>query len=177
MPSAKIPRPSPWVCRFAPLVPAGGTVLDLACGSGRHARHFLSRGHRVVAIDRNVDGVSDLEGVAAAEVIRADLEGQAPWHLAGRRFAGVVVVKYLHRPLLPDLLDALEAGGVLIYETFARGNERYRRPRKPDFLLRRGELLEWVSGKLQVVAYEHGIEDGEGSRSVVQRICAVNDLT
>lgn len=155
--------PSPWVVRFAPLVRAAGPVLDLACGGGRHGRLFLGRGHPVTAVDIDVS-----QAPAGAEAVRADLEN-APWPLPGRRFAGVVVTNYLWRPLFPDLLAALEEGGVLIHETFARGNEAFGRPRNPAHLLGRGELLALCAG-LTVVAYEDGIVEG---RAVVQRICAV----
>lgn len=176
MPGIETVEPSPWVRRFASLVAPGGAVLDVACGGGRHARHFLNLGHRVVCLDRDVSGVADLASLAGAEVVEADLEGGGPWPLAGRTFAGIVVANYLHRPFLPVVLDALTPGGVLIYETFGRGNERFGRPRRPQHLLRSGELLDAARGRLQVVAYEHGVA-ARGSRSkVVQRLCAVNDL-
>ncbi len=160
--------PSPWVRRFAPLVAAGGSVLDLACGGGRHTRLFLDRGHPVTAVDRVVEHVGDLEG--RAEIVAADLEDGSPWPLPGRRFAGVVVTNYLYRPLFPALLEAVDEGGVLIYETFARGNEAYSRPRNPDHLLATDELLTLVAGRLQVVAFEQGLTPRP---SVVQRLCAV----
>lgn len=158
---------SPWVRRFAGLARPGGAVLDLACGGGRHARLFLGLGHPVTAIDRDIAQASQAEG---AERIAADLEDGSPWPLPGRRFAAVVVTNYLWRPLFPAILDSLEPGGVLIYETFALGNEAFGRPRNPDHLLGRGELLRLAAG-LSVIAYEDGIEDG---RKVVQRLCAVN---
>jgi len=158
---------SPWVARFAPLVPAGGAVLDLACGGGRHGRLFLERGHPVTLLDRDLAGVADLE--RRAELLQADLEG-APWPLPGRRFAGVVVTNYLWRPLFQALAQTLAEGGVLIYETFGRGNERFGRPRNPDHLLAPNELLEAFAPTLQVVAYEHGVT---GRPAVVQRLCAV----
>ncbi len=166
-----IAEASPWVQRFAPLVAPGGTVLDLASGGGRHARYFLALGHPVVAIDRDTVPLADLEG--QAEVIQANLEEGAASAEAwgGRAFAGVVVCNYLHRPLMPYLLDAVAPGGVLIYETFARGHERYAKPRNPDYLLEPGELLNLAGVRFQVIAYEHGLIEGP---RVVQRIAAVN---
>lgn len=164
--------PSPWVVRFAPLVRAGGPVLDLACGAGRHARLFAGRGHPVACVDLDLRGVADLEG--RAELVRADLEDGSPWPLPGRRFAGIVVANYLHRPLFPALLDALEPGGVLLYETFMRGNQRFGRPSCAAFLLGSGELLEVARGRLQVVAFEQG-EVASPKAAVVQRLCAVAD--
>ena len=175
-PHAALNPPSAWVARFAPLVPAGGAVLDLACGSGRHLRLFHARNHPVVGLDRDLRGVADLADARGVELVEADLESGAPAPLpAERRFAGIVVTNYLHRPLFPALLDALEPGGVLIYETFAIGNARFGRPSSPSFLLRSGELLEIARGRLQVVAYEHG-EVASPKAGVMQRICAVNDL-
>ncbi len=171
----KITAPSPWVKRFAPLIPAGGRVLDLACGNGRHARYLIERGCFAVALDRDVSAVADLAPSPRAQVIEADLEDGGAWPLAGQRFDGIVVVNYLYRPLFPHLLDGLAEGGVLIYETFARGNEAFSRPRNPDHLLRSGELIDAVGGRLQIVAYEHGRIESGPLPGVIQRICAVND--
>ncbi len=173
----RITEPSPWVVRFAPLVPRNGTVLDLACGNGRHARHFLTRGHPILAVDRDVEAVTDLRSNNHAEILCHDLEDGTGWPLAGRQFAGIVVINYLHRPLFPDLLATLAPGGVLIYETFARGNERFYRPRNPDHLLRSGELLDWLGDQCQIVCYEHGLVETGPLPGVIQRICAVNDLS
>jgi SAM-dependent methyltransferase len=161
--------PSPWLVRFAPLIERGGEVLDVACGRGRHTRYLLERGHRVVAVDRDLTGVADLRGRSDVELIEADLEDGRPFPLAGRRFAAVVVTNYLHRPLLPDLVAAVGRGGVLVYETYAQGQERYGRPRNPDFLLRPGELLDAVRGQLTVVAYEDLVDERPAR---AQRICA-----
>src|SRR4051794_3893010 len=145
--------PSSWIARFAPLIADAGRVLDVACGRGRHARWLAARGHQVLAVDRDPDAIAALETVPNVEARCADLESGA-WPLAGERFAAVIVTNYLHRPLFPALLDALAPGGVLIYETFAAGNERYGRPSNPHFLLQPGELLDLVHGGLRVVAYE-----------------------
>ena len=163
--------PSPWILRFAPQVAAGGTVLDVAAGSGRHARLFLARGHSVVAVDRRPDGLADIARHPLARIVKADLEDGDPWPFGERRFAAVVVTNYLHRPLLPALVAAVATGGHLLYETFARGNERFGRPANPDFLLRPGELLRAVAGQLRVVAYEDRIVR-RPRPAAVQRICA-----
>ena len=165
---------SPWVSRFAGLIAPDGTILDVACGTGRHARLFLERGNPVVCVDRYNAGIVDLLSRADFEFVDADLEAGGPWPLGERKFAAVVVTNYLYRPLIPLLIDALAIGGMLIYETFALGNERFGRPKNPNFLLRPGELLAAVDGRLQVVDYEHG-EISTPRRAVVQRIAAVND--
>lgn len=165
------PLPSDWVRRFAGLLPPGGNALDLACGGGRHARLLAASGRRVLAVDRDVEALAGLAACPGIEVLQADLEGGA-WPLAGRRFAGIVVTNYLHRPLFPHLLAALEADGMLIYETFMLGNERFGRPSNPAFLLRPNELLEAFASCMQVVAFEQG-EVAQPKPAVVQRLCAV----
>ncbi|MBL8665398.1 MAG: class I SAM-dependent methyltransferase [Candidatus Odyssella sp.] len=171
MPHAATDQPSAWVARFLPLVPAGGRILDVAAGGGRHARLARSRGLEATAVDIDVSALADLRADADVEIVAADLES-GPWPFAGRRFAGVIVTNYLHRPLLPLLVAALAEGGALIYETFAQGNEAFGKPSNPNFLLKAGELLEAVRGHLTVVAYEHGkIETPRPA--VIQRIAAV----
>lgn len=165
MPACPAP-PSPWITRFAPLIPPG-PVLDVAAGAGRHARWLAARRRPVVAVDRDVTALADAEGV---NVVAADLEA-APWPFADGRFAGVIVARYLHRPLLPWLVAALAPGGVLIHETFAVGQAAFGRPRNPDFLLRPGELLTACAG-LTVRAYEHG-PVAEPAPAMIQRIVAV----
>ena len=171
-PQAPLMPPSPWIVRHASLVPPGARVLDLACGQGRHARWFGERGRRVLAVDRDAGALAALAGVPDVEIAAVDLESGA-WPLAGARFDAIVVTNYLHRPLFRDLLAALADAGVLLYETFARGNEAFGRPSNPAFLLEPGELLRIVAGRLEVVAYEEGRIAGEGRDSVVQRIAAV----
>jgi SAM-dependent methyltransferase len=142
---------SAWVERFAPWIRPGGRVLDLACGAGRHARWLAGLGFEVDAVDRDIAGLADCPpGIAAR---RADLEGGA-WPYPGEQFDAIVVTNYLHRPLLPVLVGSLAPGGLLLYETFALGNERFGKPSNPDFLLKPGELLEAVRGRLRVLAYE-----------------------
>lgn len=161
---------SAWVRRWAPLVAVGGKVLDVACGGGRHARLFAAAGYKVEAVDRDAAAIAALAAVPGIRALCADIEG-GPWPFAGRQFDAVVVTNYLHRPLFSALIDAVAPGGLLIYETFAVGNERHGRPSNPDFLLREGELLERVSGALGVVAYEHGLV-ANPKPAVVQRLCA-----
>lgn len=163
--------PSAWVCRWSEVIPAGGSVLDVACGGGRHTRWLAARGHPVEAVDRDPVMLAGLEEIPGITTRCADLES-GPWPYAGQSFAAVVVVNYLHRLLFPHLLAALSPGGVLIYETFATGNERYGRPANPEFLLKPGELLEVVRGRLRVLAYED-VFVPEPRPAMLQRICAV----
>ncbi len=173
MEHSQVDTVSAWVRRFAPLVAPAGVVLDLACGSGRHARYFASLGYSVVAVDRDVAAIASLSQAVPSIAARvADLEG-APWPYAGCLYAGIVVTNYLHRPLFSLLRESLAPGGVLIYETFMLGNERYGRPSKPEFLLRQNELLTAFGDTLSVVAFEQG-QVMLPKPAVVQRVCLVN---
>ena len=163
--------PSSWLVRWAPLIPPAGEVLDLACGGGRHARFLAQQGHVVDAVDRDAQALALLAGVAGVRPLRADLEG-GPWPYPDRAWDGIVVANYLHRPLFPSLLASLRPGGVLIYETFMVGNERWGRPSNLAFLLHPNELLTAFGADLALAAFEQG-EVGQPKPAVVQRICAV----
>jgi SAM-dependent methyltransferase len=164
--------PSSWISRFAHLVPQGCAVLDLACGTGRHVRYFTDHGHPVTAVDRNAKTLAALGNIPGIETLVADLEDGGRWPLERRSFGAVIITNYLHRPLLGHIIDSVEPGGVLLYETFARGNEAFGKPSNPDFLLAPGELLEAVRGKLRVVAYEDGVTAAPRA-AAVQRLAAV----
>jgi SAM-dependent methyltransferase len=161
--------PSAWVRRFLPLVRPGGRALDLAAGEGRHTRLLLELGFAVVAVDRDIAALQVLAG-GRCEVREVDLETGAPWPLGGN-YDAIVVTHYLHRPLFPAVAAALAEGGMLIYETFAVGNERFGRPRNPEFLLRPGELLDAFRA-LTVIAFEQG-EVSRPRPAVIQRIAAI----
>lgn len=170
----ELQAPSPWVVRWAALIRPGGEVLDLACGHGRHARHLAERGCRVTAVDRDPAALASLARVPGVRTVQADLEG-APWPFGPGIFDGVVVANYLHRPLFDALAASLAPGGVLIYETFMQGNERYGKPSNPDFLLRPYELADGLRGRLEVVAFEQG-RVARPKPAVVQRVCALRGL-
>ena len=169
MPS--IAPPSDWITRFSS--DAGGPVLDIACGTGRHARFFLARGLAVTAADRDISGMADIADVPMLKLIAADLEsGPDTWHPTPEAYATVVVANYLWRPLLPALVEAVAPGGRLLYETFALGNERFGKPSNPDFLLMPQELREAVADRMEVRAFEEG-ETDTPRPAVIQRIYAV----
>ncbi|WP_296654952.1 methyltransferase domain-containing protein [Paraburkholderia sp.] len=173
-PHGALAEPSRWVRQWAHLVAPGQAVLEVASGMGRNARFFAQRGHPVLALDRDAAALSTMAGVAEIETLECDLEG-APWPLAPeRQFAAVVVTHYLHRPLMPRLIDALAPGGVLIYETFAQGNETVGKPSNPAFLLAPGELLAVCTPALRVIAYQDGFL-AEPREAFIQRICAVRE--
>lgn len=169
-----ISQPSAWVTRFTHLIPSG-EVLDLASGAGRHSRWLAVQGHPVLAVDRNADALALAagEGIKTQQVNLETGNPEQDWPFAAERFAGVVVVNYLHRPLWKKMIASLALDGILLYETFALGNEQFGKPSNPDFLLRHGELLE-IAGQhgLQVIAYENGYTDNP-KPAMVQRICAI----
>ena len=161
--------PSEWVKRWASYIPRKGKVLDLACGSGRHSRYLARLGHEVTAVDIDISRISS----AVTQNIfplACDIEHD-PWPFALNEFAGIVVTNYLFRPIFQALFESLATGGVLIYETFAQGNEQFGHPKRPEFLLAPGELLEMVRGKLHVLGYEDGYVS-KPKPACMQRICA-----
>ena len=183
-PSHGLAPPSDWVVRWTPLLPPAAQVLDVACGQGRHVRWLAGAGHRVTAVDRDPALLAPLAGLADTRV--ADLEAE-PWPWPGRRFDAVVVTNYLWRALFPALKAAVAPGGLLIYETFAQAHAALGRPRRPEFLLRPGELVEVLrdgdaagaaasspSGNWQVIAFEEGRLPARGDvpEREVQRIVA-----
>ncbi len=161
---------SPWITRFAHLLRTGGEALDLACGHGRHTRWLRDMGLSVVAIDVDVSAVADLATSSAVEVIQADLE-KAAWPLDGRKFDAVVITNYLHRPHFNRLPALLRPAGLLMIDSFAAGNEKFGRPRNPDFLARPDELLKICDAKLRLIAFEQGYE-ALPRPAVRQRLCA-----
>ena len=165
--AALAPVASDWIQRFAHLLPPTSRVLDVACGSGRHASYLAAQGHEVTGVDRDAQALSQLP--AKVNAVHADIEQDA-WPLSYEQFDAVVVTNYLWRPLWPQILGSVREGGVLLYETFAQGNEIYGKPSRPDFLLQPGELLRVCTG-WQVVAYEHGLRSAP--ERVVQRIAAI----
>lgn len=153
------------------MIPHGGRVLDLAAGSGRHTKLLAESGYSVEAVDRDISKLARLALLPTVSIYEWDLE-VGVWPYSNEHFAGIVVTNYLQRPIFPELMKALVPGGVLIYETFALGNEAYGRPANPDFLLRPGELLDVVHGQLRVLAFED-VYTAEPKPAMVQRICAM----
>jgi len=122
----------------------------------------------VTALDRDPDQQPDAPGLTK---IQADLENGSPWPLPGQRFDLVLVTNYLHRPILPDIVAAVGPGGLLLYEPFAQGNERFGKPSNPDFLLHPGELAAAVAGQLKILAFED-LELGPPTPAAIQHIAA-----
>lgn len=169
---------SPWVRRFLPGVRAGGRVLDVACGSGRNLSLALREGYIVTGIDSDCSKARErLTGEygrwpAGADLVEIDLEDGSPFPVPEGACDGVIVTNYLWRPILTGIVEAVAADtGLLIYETFALGNERFGKPANPDFLLKPGELIDAVAGRLTPIAYEH-VRLSDPDR-YVQRIAAV----
>lgn len=162
---------SPWVRRFAKVIPRDGRVLDLACGAGRHTALLASLGHQILAVDQDISAVEPLQS-SSIQIQALDLEG-SDWPLLNQQFSAIVVTNYLYRPFLDELPKMLAEGGVLIYETFANGNAEFGKPSNPNFLLKPGELLDLAQHSgLKVIAYEDIYLD-QPKPAMVQRICAV----
>ena len=166
--------PSAWVTRFTPLIPRSGRILDLACGSGRHLRQLADRDQPLVGVDVDLSGVNDISRNPGLELHQLDLE-QPDTQLPHASYAGIIVTNSLYRPLLDSLANYLAADGILIYETFALGNEQFGRPRNPDFLLQPNELLNIFSTRLQIIGFEQGYT-ANPAPAIVQRMCAINSL-
>jgi len=166
--------PSSWIVKFAPLIKSQGLVLDLACGSGRHAKWLAQQGYQVDALDRDPIATSSMQGIDGIRIQLTDLETTEPPSFE-HSYDGIIVSRYLHRPLLTSLATILKPGGILIYETFMRGNERYGKPSNPDFLLMPDELLNTYSPLLNVISFEQG-EVVEPKPAMLQRICAQKNI-
>ncbi|MES2190208.1 MAG: class I SAM-dependent methyltransferase [Pseudomonadota bacterium] len=167
---------SPWVQRWSHLVKPGGSVLDVACGHGRHAKWFHDRGHAVTLVDKSRQAIESIVlPTQSCKAVVADIEN-GPWPFVGWQFDAVVATNYLWRPLMPTLLASLAPGGILIYETFTQGNETVGKPSRSDFLLEHGELLAVCTG-LRIVAYEDGFQAGPNADlpRFIQRIAAVRE--
>jgi cyclopropane fatty-acyl-phospholipid synthase-like methyltransferase len=162
-------EPSQWIVKYAPLINKKGRVLDLACGRGRHAIWLAKHDFQVDALDRDALMTSNMVGINNINVLTVDIE-TGDWPQLAQRYDGIVVSRYLYRPLLRTLAGILNPGGVLIYETFMTGNERYGRPSNPDFLLRPNELFETYSPLLNIVSFEQG-EEEMPRPAFMQRIC------
>ena len=167
-------EPAEWVRHYSRLIRRDGAVLDLACGAGRHTRMLLKRGKVVTALDRDTSQIVDLSETCNLKIVEHDLEGSAAWPFGSRVFDGIVVVNYLFRPLFPMIMDALASNGLLIYQTFAIGNEKYGHPRNPKYLLAENELLEVFGEKLNVLRFNQGYIE-KPSPAIVQRICCINN--
>ena len=165
-------EPMSWIKRWAALIPPHGRVLDLACGAGRHAVFLARLGYRVEAVDADLAPSAELRDTEGVVWRQHDLEAE-PWPFEPESYQAVVVTNYLHRPLLPHMIDVLAPGGVLLYATFSMGQQRFGRPRNPAHLLMPGELLEAVRGQMRVVAYED-VEETDPA-ICVQRLCAIKN--
>jgi len=164
--------PSPWVTRFAALVPKDGKVLDLAAGGGRHGRFFLNSGYPVVFLDKNTEKLNDLSEHPGAHVLAYDLEDGSPWPFAPQEFDAIAVANYLHRPLFDHFGPARKPGGLLLYETFVVGNEAFGKPSNPNFLLEKDELLGFGVRGFTLIAFEQGKERGPDGPRMGQRLAA-----
>ena len=176
MPNCSFPHsagPSAWIERHSPLISRSGRILDIAAGKGRHTRYLLRKGHSVIAVDKNLSSLRNIKN-ARLSLIQVDLETGDSWPYKEGMFAGVVVTNYLYRPLFGPIIASLAPGGVLIFETFARGNEKFGKPNNPDYLLEPDELIRVTLNKLHIIAYEDLIVE-QPRPAHIQRICGRRD--
>ena len=164
--------PSRWVSRWSNLLKPGTKILDLACGRGRNSLFLASLGHNVLAVDRDATKLSDISERPEITTMCEDLESGS-WPLDGWKFGGIIVTNYLYRPMLPDLMENLESGGIFIYETFAQGNQVFGKPSNPNYLLFPYELLDMLRDKLHIIGFEQGRVNSP-SRAIIQRVCATS---
>ncbi len=152
-----------------------GPVLDLACGGGHNGVFLAAEGLPVVCCDRSPEALkrtrdlADEHGVTVGSLWQADLEREGANPLPVDFYGGVLVFRYLHRPLIPHIRKSLKVGGVLMYETFTVEQPRFGRPRNPDFLLKKGELRGWFEN-WEVIDFFEGIREGP-ERAVAQIVC------
>jgi SAM-dependent methyltransferase len=175
--------PSDWVKRFISLIPQTekGFVLDLACGSGRHSQLALEQGYQVLAVDLNTSPILELKQSLPMhlqnrlQVLEFDLETpDFPLVPEAYPIDGVIVTNYLYRPHIQQFLDLILPSGVIIYETFALGNEQFGKPSNPAFLLQKDELWQYIQARndFSVVSFEQGYLE-RPKPAMIQRICAV----
>ena len=162
---------SGWVRRYYRQFPKNGFILDLAGGTGRHARFLSQKGFKLLLVDNQISKAKDLQNVEGIKLVEYDLEAGNSLPFPASSFQGIVVTNYLYRPIFPQLLCLLDVGGILIYETFAVGHEKYGRPKNPNYLLNSGELINLVSPQMRVIAYEERLIT-RPTKAYVQRIVA-----
>ncbi len=162
---------SEWVKRFYSQIPKNGLILDLAGGSGRHTRFLAQKGFKLILLDNQIAKAKHLQNVENIELMEYNVEGGSSLPFLTSSFKGIVVTNYLYRPIFPQLICLLDDGGVLIYETFAVGHEKYGRPTNPDFLLKSGELISRISPQMRIIAYEERLITWP-AKAYVQRIAA-----
>jgi len=161
-------EPSSWVIKYANYVPKNSKVLDLACGMGRHTQLFMGRGCHVTAVDIDTQGLQEFANSPNCQIVEMDIEQSEDW-LLSQDFNCIVVTNYLHRPIMKHLANALAPEGILIYQTFMSGNEKFGKPSNPDFLLKKDELMETFEDELEVIAFSQGLTS---KPSMMQQICA-----
>ena len=163
--------PEEWVKKHIHLIPEKSTVADIACGKGRHTRLLLRRGFFVVAFDKDVSGLRDIPPTPNLRVVEVDLEADNECLKHPKEFSAIIVVNYLHRPLFDNLIHALKPGGILIYQTFMVGNERYGRPHNTDYLLKENELSTRLEAEFRIIEFDQGYIEYP-KPAVIQKICA-----
>ena len=154
--------------------PLRGPVLDLACGDGHNGIFLASKGIPVILSDVSAAALKKAKTWAERKSVnvrfhQVDLEKDESNPLQEDFFGGILVFRYLHRPLIPHIKKALKMQGILVYETYTIDQPQFGKPHNPHFLLEHGELWGWFKG-WSIIHFFEGILDNP-KRAVAQMVC------
>lgn len=169
---ATVAQPSPFVLRMLDQLPTVGRCMDVAGGTGRNARALAAHGLDVTIVDVSAKGleIATRESAAAGLSIATLVHDVEDDGLPAGTWELIVDVHFLHRPLFAQWADALEPGGLLLFEHQTMRNlDRHAKP-SGRWLLEEGELPGLVQG-LEVIHYEEcwGAADRHEARLLARR--------
>ena len=139
-------------------------MLDLACGSGRHAIAAAEMGAEVTAVDKDP---ARLEIGRQAAKSRGLKVTWLQWDLTGSppplgTFDVLLLFNYLDRKRMAALTEFLRPGGLFMMETFLEDQKAFEwGPTSDEHLLRRGELANLLPA-FDVLHGREALEPVEG---------------